>query len=100
MQFAAAIESLIYVFAIFSIIRNWSLFKRHTGVEFKYTWIFYILLGSTVMGMSFANYGLTVRQKCMIIPALMIVYLIVASEKAVDSDLTKEQMIDCDSDNT
>lgn len=94
MQFVAAFESLIYLFAIIYIIKNWALYRRNKTIEFKYTWVFFVLLASTVMGMSFTNYVLTTRQKCMVIPALMIIYLVVVSEKKSDAIVPETEDID------
>lgn len=84
MQVTAAFESLIYQFLILYITRYWAFFRRHAGVEYKYAWVFFVILGSFILGMSYTNFGLTIRQKCMVIPPLLIIYLIVASERATD----------------
>jgi hypothetical protein len=92
MQFVGAIESMIYNIMLIYIIMNWRYFRRFMDFDYKYTWVVFIIISSVLLGMSYTNFGLTIRQKCMVIPPLVLVYMMVKSEK-IKSRMEEEQAI-------
>jgi hypothetical protein len=76
-----AIESIIYQIMIIYIIRNIKLLIKDTHMPFKNTWIIYVLISSSIMGASFTNFGVTIRQRCMVIPFLILLYALIKSTK-------------------
>lgn len=76
-----AIESIIYQIMLIYIIRNIKILIRDTRMPFKNTWIIYVLISSSIMGASFTNFGVTIRQRCMVIPFLILLYALIKSTK-------------------
>ncbi len=73
---------LIYNALLIYIKMNWRYFRRFKDVDYKYTWVVYIIMASILLGMSYTNFGLTIRQKSMVIPPLVLVFMMVRSQKA------------------
>ena len=90
-QFASAVESLIYQYFLLIVILNWRLLIQSTLLPQKYSWIIYTVLTSIIFGMSTSNFGLGVRQKCMVLPLLIIFYVIVKTKKDETNKLKKEK---------
>ena len=44
----------------------------------------YVLIGSVIMGMAFTNFGLTVREKCMVLPCIILFYAGVRAQMFLD----------------
>jgi hypothetical protein len=44
----------------------------------------YTVFGSIIMGMTYTNFGLTVRQKCMVLPCILLFYACVRTQKILN----------------
>lgn len=82
-QITAAVENIIYQLMIIFIIRNRSIFLKTQEVPFKYGILTYVLLMSVIMGATFTNLGLIVRQKVMILPFLIYLYAKVRAQSVM-----------------
>jgi hypothetical protein len=80
-QYLSSIEAIIYQFMMLYIIINIYHLKRLSFLPFKMHWIVFLLITSAIFGAAYTNYGLTIRQKCQIIPALVMLYLAVRKHK-------------------
>lgn len=85
-QLISAIETMIYQFIFLYILINIRvLFKTklfiNKTINFKYMWINFILIISTIFGMGFTNFGLTVRQRCMVLPFIILFFAAIIIEK-------------------
>ncbi|KMQ51550.1 hypothetical protein CHISP_1558 [Chitinispirillum alkaliphilum] len=71
-QLLAALESLIYQFMLLYLLWNWKLFGKPHYVKYKFCLVMYILIMGVLLGAAQTNFGLTVRQKCMVLPFLIL----------------------------
>lgn len=73
-QFISALENIIYQIMLIYLVVRWKHLWRSPFLPFKASWVLYILMTSTILGMAYTNFGLTVRQKCMVLPALILLF--------------------------
>ena len=88
---ASALESIIYQLMLLYIMLNWRYYFRQNLLEMKYAWALYVILSSVILGMSYANFGLTIRQKCMVIPEIVLIYLAIRNKKDEEKALALEE---------
>jgi hypothetical protein len=95
-QLASAIESTIYQYFILVIILRWRSLIASTMLPLKYFWMFYLVITSIIFGMSTSNFGLGVRQKCMVLPVLILLYAITITktQRSSPADPRKTQYVD------
>lgn len=89
-QLTSSIESMIYQFFLLYILFNWKLLVSSSLFPQKFSWLIYMVLTSIIYGMSTSNFGLGVRQKCMVLPLLIIFYVIVKTKKDEIKNQTKK----------
>jgi hypothetical protein len=44
-------------------------------IPFKYSWITYLILSSIIEGAAQTNFGLIIRQRCMVLPVVFLLFL-------------------------
>lgn len=76
-QMLAAIESIIYQIMFLFIIKNMKVYFNKTVIPFKYGIISFVILSSLIMGSTFTNIGLAVRQKTMVLPFFIAFYVFI-----------------------
>jgi hypothetical protein len=90
-QVLSAIENVIYQWMLIYVILNWRLFLSVKELPYKYTFFLYVIIASVLMGMMYTNFGLTVRQKCMILPPFILLFASVWVRKQTDALQRKMQ---------
>jgi hypothetical protein len=75
----SALESVIYQFILIYLFANIKAIAKDKTLPFKNSWFMFILITSAIMGVTLTNFGLTVRQRCMVIPFLLLFYSFVRS---------------------
>lgn len=73
-QFLSAVENIIYQLMFVYLLVKWRAVLRAPIPPYKWSWILYILIAGALMGMTYTNFGLSVRQKCMVLPSLILIY--------------------------
>jgi len=74
-QFVSALENVIYQLMLLYLVLNWRSLARAKFLQFKLAWVIYVVVASTILGMMYSNFGLTVRQKCMVLPVLVVFFV-------------------------
>jgi hypothetical protein len=74
-QFVSALENVIYQLMLIFLVLNWRSLAKAPFVQFKLAWLIYVVVASTLLGMMYSNFGLTVRQKCMVLPVLVVFFV-------------------------
>jgi hypothetical protein len=83
-QLGSAIENILYQYFILYIIINWKIYRSTKLLPYKYGLLMYTVFGSIIMGMTYTNFGLTVRQKCMVLPCILLFYACVRTQKILN----------------
>jgi len=86
-QFFSALENLLYQFMIFYVLMHLKVFLKDSKLQFKIGWVSYIVLASVTMGMAYSNYGLAIREKCMVLPFVIIIFTSVYSQRLLKSKI-------------
>jgi hypothetical protein len=71
----SALETLIYQIMILYICIHWRAVVRIRFIPFKYSWITYLILSSIIEGAAQTNFGLIIRQRCMVLPVVFLFFL-------------------------
>jgi hypothetical protein len=71
-QIFSACENIIYQVMIIYLILHWKQVLKTRVIKFHYTWIIYIIITGIVLGAAQTNFGLIVRQKCMVLPFIFL----------------------------
>lgn len=79
-QLGSAIENVLYQFFLLYFLFHWKAFTSSRLVPYKYGLLLYSVLSSAIMGMAYTNFGLTVRQKCMVLPCIIVLYACVRAQ--------------------
>jgi hypothetical protein len=80
-QLLSAVENLIYQIIILYILFNMKILLKLKSIRYKYCWGLYIIISSITLGMAYTNFGLTVRQKCMVLPLIILFFTSIRSFK-------------------
>lgn len=80
-QIFSAVSSIVYQFMIIYLLLNWRTFQKETKVPYKYCFLMYIVIAGVLLGMAQTNFGLAVRQKCMLLPFLILLFASARSVK-------------------
>ncbi len=90
-QLVSAMENILYQYFLFFFLYHWKVFRSTKLIPYKYGLFIYGLIGSIVMGMAFTNFGLTVREKCMVLPCIVLFYAGVKAQLFFDEKKLIEQ---------
>ncbi len=74
-QVVSALENIIYQLMLIYLVFNWRSLVKAPFLPFKLAWLIYLVVASTLLGMMYSNFGLTVRQKCMVLPVLVVFFM-------------------------
>ncbi len=83
-HFVSACETVIYQIMIIYIIAHWKIFNKINFIPYKYAWVIYLLLASIIEGASQPNFGLIVRQRCMVLPVILLMFAGVRYQVSLD----------------
>jgi len=75
------IDGLVYLYFLLYIIVNLKIFVKSDILPYKYSWLMYVIIASAIFGMAYANFGLNIRQKTMVLPAIILIYATIIIEK-------------------
>jgi hypothetical protein len=92
-QLGSALENILYQYFILYIIINWKIYRSTKLLPYKYGLLMYTLFGSIIMGMTYTNFGLTVRQKCMVLPCIILFYACVRAQIFLDKKNRSERKV-------
>jgi|GEM_PF-2799653 hypothetical protein len=81
-QLVSAVESVIYQYFLLMVLLNWKTVLSSPALPLRYPWIIYFVFTSVIYGMSTSNFGLGVREKCMVLPVLILFYAAVSTVRA------------------
>lgn len=79
-QLAVALENILYQFFLLYFLFHWKAFASSKLVPYKYSLLLYCAFSSIIMGMSYTNFGLTVRERCMVLPFIIVFYASVRTQ--------------------
>lgn len=97
-HYVAVLDGLIMQYILFYLIWHIKSIIESKGLPYKYFWIMYSFVAAAVFGMSQSNFGLIVRQRLMVVPFLIVLYLVIRSEKKSPVKIKKGSIkIDIDS---
>ncbi len=85
-QFGSAVENILYQFFLLYFLFNWKVFRSSKLIPYKYGLLMYCIFSSVIMGMAYTNFGLTVREKCMVLPCIILFYASVRSQIFFDKE--------------
>jgi len=74
------IDGLLYQFLIVYILIHWKVLVKINSPPYKYCWILYIIITSSIFGMWQTNFGLAVRQRVMVVPFIIMLYVAISNE--------------------
>jgi hypothetical protein len=73
-QFFSALETIIYQIMLVYLCIRWKDVAKIRFIRFKYSWLMYLILSSIIEGAAQTNFGLIVRQRCMVLPVIFLLF--------------------------
>jgi hypothetical protein len=73
-QFFSALETIIYQLMILYLCIHWKDVIKIGFIRYKYSWLLYLIVASIIVGASQTNFGLIVRQRCMVLPVIFLLF--------------------------
>jgi hypothetical protein len=73
-QFVSALETIIYQLMILYLCIHWKDVVKISFIRYKYSWLLYLIVASIIVGASQTNFGLIVRQRCMVLPVIFLLF--------------------------
>jgi hypothetical protein len=73
-QFVSALETVIYQLMILYLCIHWKDVMKIRFIRYKYSWLLYLIVASIIVGAAQTNFGLIVRQRCMVLPVIFILF--------------------------
>jgi hypothetical protein len=92
-QLFSAVENLLYQFIIIYLCFHWRQLIEIKTIKFKYSWIMFISVTSIILGAAQSNFGLIVRQKCMILPCVFLLFAGIRGQNMVRIKVTKKPIL-------
>ena len=87
-------DGFVYQYFLLYIFIHWRAVIRNKILPYKYGWVVYVMIISSLFGMFQLNFGLAVRQKIMVAPVVIILFAIVkyntSNKKSIKTDLTEK----------
>jgi hypothetical protein len=84
MQLGSAVENILYQFFLVYFLFHWKAFAKSKLIPYKYSLLMYSIFNGVVMGVACTNFGLSVRQKCMVLPCIILFYACVRAQLFMD----------------
>jgi hypothetical protein len=79
-QLGSALENIVYQYFLLYILFHWKTIRATRLLPYKYGLLMYTVFSGITMGMAYTNFGLTVRQKCMVLPCILLFYACVRAQ--------------------
>jgi hypothetical protein len=73
-QFFSALETIIYQIMLVYLCIRWKDVAKIRFIRFKYSWLMYLILSSIIEGAAQTNFGLIIRQRCMVLPVIFLLF--------------------------
>ncbi len=73
-QFVSALETVIYQLMILYLCIHWKDVVKIGFIRYKYSWLLYLIVTSIIVGAAYTNFGLIVRQRCMVLPVIFLLF--------------------------
>jgi hypothetical protein len=73
-QFVSALETVIYQLMILYLCIHWKDVVKIGFIRYKYSWLLYLIVASIIVGAAQTNFGLIVRQRCMVLPVIFLLF--------------------------
>lgn len=89
-HFVSAFETIIYQIMIVYVCIHWKDVTKIKSIPFKYSWLIYLLVSSIIGGAAQTNFGLVVRERCMVLPVILLVFACVRYQLASNKLLLKK----------
>jgi hypothetical protein len=92
-QLVSALENILYQYFLVYFLFHWKIFRFSKLLPYKYGLLMYSVIASIIMGMTYTNFGLTVRQKCMVLPCIILFYACVRAQIFLDKKNRSERKV-------
>jgi hypothetical protein len=73
-QFFSALETVIYQLMILYLCIHWKDVMKIGFIRYKYSWLLYLIVASIIVGGAQTNFGLIIRQRCMVLPVIFLLF--------------------------
>ena len=74
-QFFSAVETFIYQLMILYLCFHWKDVAKIGFIRYKYSWVLYLIVASIIVGAAETNIGLIIRQRCMVLPVIFLLFI-------------------------